>query len=446
MAEPKVSILITARDAASRVLQRLDKSMDRVGRTGTRMSRVVRAAGFSLGSLGLLSFGPIGVIGLLTTAMLGAGKAAAAEEKNIARLDQALKNNVKGYNGNRDAIEKVIDGRQRLGFADDKLRDSLGQLVTRTHNVKKAFDLQSIAMDLARQRNMDLETATLIVGKVYGGNVGILTRYGIAMKKGATSTEALAILQKMGAGQAEAYGKTTAAAWSRFQIAMGNLIEDIGIAALPVLTHLAEWLTGTLVPAIRTVFGNIQKWVSDNRVLINTIVTLVGGALSLWVNILQRIIGFIGGVVHAIQNSKPAMRLLGALADAIAGSFRNAARAVQAVIDTISNLLGAISRAQGALNSLTGGSGHHDPIGDWLSGGRQHGGPVLPGGRYTVGEAGPETLVMGRRGGYVVPHGGGGSLRPVVIQLVMDGRVVADLVDKRLGLRLATAAGTSRNV
>ncbi len=41
------------------------------------------------------------------------------------------------------------------------------------------------------------------------------------------------------------------------------------------------------------------------------------------------------------------------------------------------------------------------------SGRRAGGGPVLPDGTYTVGENGPETLVMGSRGGYVIPNGGG---------------------------------------
>lgn len=40
---------------------------------------------------------------------------------------------------------------------------------------------------------------------------------------------------------------------------------------------------------------------------------------------------------------------------------------------------------------------------------RQHGGPVMPGGTYTVGEAGPETLVMGSSGGYVIPNQGSGD-------------------------------------
>jgi hypothetical protein len=41
--------------------------------------------------------------------------------------------------------------------------------------------------------------------------------------------------------------------------------------------------------------------------------------------------------------------------------------------------------------------------------GKAGGGPVLPNSIYTVGELGPETLVMGSRGGTVIPNRGGGA-------------------------------------
>lgn len=39
-------------------------------------------------------------------------------------------------------------------------------------------------------------------------------------------------------------------------------------------------------------------------------------------------------------------------------------------------------------------------------GGRYSGGPVAPGTAYTIGERGPETLVMGNQGGMIIPNGG----------------------------------------
>lgn len=66
--------------------------------------------------------------------------------------------------------------------------------------------------------------------------------------------------------------------------------------------------------------------------------------------------------------------------------------------------------------------------------GRQHGGPVMSGGVYTVGEAGPETLVMGSGSGYVLPSAlrGGARPQPIVIitKTYLDKRQIAEAVDE----------------
>jgi hypothetical protein len=70
------------------------------------------------------------------------------------------------------------------------------------------------------------------------------------------------------------------------------------------------------------------------------------------------------------------------------------------------------------------------------------GGPALPGRMYTVGEDGPETLVMGQHGGYVIPHSSrsasedAGATGPYNITINVNGAqdpaLVASMVDQRL--------------
>jgi uncharacterized protein (DUF2164 family) len=66
------------------------------------------------------------------------------------------------------------------------------------------------------------------------------------------------------------------------------------------------------------------------------------------------------------------------------------------------------------------------------------GGPAMPGMTYTVGERGPETLVMGRAGGYVIPNSGGGWA-PVSLAVNLDGRTIATVVDRHLYYKAARA-------
>lgn len=183
------------------------------------------------------------------------------EEAGIAKLDTALRANVKGWDGNRDSIERVIAAREKLAFSDGEQRDSLALLVARTHDATKALDLQGIAMDFARLKGVDLATSSELIGKVYGGNLGLLQRYGIAVEKGATSTEALATIQKLAAGQAKAFGDSAEGAAQGAEIAIEDLQEEIGQGLLPVVKEVATTVRDDLVPALQ----DGVKFVKENQ-------------------------------------------------------------------------------------------------------------------------------------------------------------------------------------
>jgi hypothetical protein len=102
--------------------------------------------------------------------------------------------------------------------------------------------------------------------------------------------------------------------------------------------------------------------------------------------------------------------------------------------------------ALGHLAALTGiDPGRNVYASDEYIGDRASGGPVMPGGSYTVGENGPERLLMGSRGGYVLPNRGGsssgGQLPPVIVQV--DGRELFRFFDRNshYGVGLAATTG-----
>lgn len=186
-------------------------------------------------------------------------RGAIEEEASIRRLNLAISENDSAWDGNLDRVNDIIESRQKLGFADDEQRDSLSKLVSVTGDVNKALDLQRTAMDLARLRGMDLATAGDLLGKVYAGNTGILSRYGIQLAKGTSATAALAEIQRRSAGQADAYGETTAGAMEAAGIAVDNLKEDFGKLLLGPLTAAAKFLVSDVIPAIRGVADEIGE-------------------------------------------------------------------------------------------------------------------------------------------------------------------------------------------
>ena len=193
-------------------------------------------------------------IGAVTDALGDSVKAAREEQLSVAKLDAALEANVDSWNGNTDAIEAALQARMKLGFADDEQRDSLAQLLVVTKDATKALDVQRAAMDLARLRNMSLADASALLGKVYGGNVGVLRRYGFQLAKGTTATEALAEVQRAAGGQAEAWAEKNKKAVADVRI--GEAMETIGLALIPVVDGLAG-LAADVIPVVIAGLGNL---------------------------------------------------------------------------------------------------------------------------------------------------------------------------------------------
>jgi hypothetical protein len=226
----------------------------------------------------------------VTGALFAAAKAAAEEDASIARLNAAISANTTITAAQTKEMDAAVEARQNLAFSDDDLRDSLSRLVPRTKDVSKAVGLQAIAMDFARLRGIDLATASDLVGKVFSGNTSILSRYGFTVEKGTTATEALAMIQKAAAGQAEAYGKTTQGALESIQISIDNTVEDIGRVVLPILAEVLTTFRDEIMPRIKE-FGiafasAFARAIDKLRPFITTMVTqvlpaviAVGGAI-----------------------------------------------------------------------------------------------------------------------------------------------------------------------
>jgi hypothetical protein len=169
-------------------------------------------------------------------------QAARDEEVSIQKLTTSLAANVEGWDGNTEAIERTIKARMDLGFADDAQRDSLAKLVAATGDVNDALAIQRTAMDLARFKGIDLATATDALIKVESGQYRMLKTLGIVLEEGATQTEALAAVQKVAAGQAEAYMETSAGGAEELSVKMGELSEVVGQILLPVVDNVTDGL------------------------------------------------------------------------------------------------------------------------------------------------------------------------------------------------------------
>ncbi len=187
------------------------------------------------------------MLGMGTAMAAGLGmavKSAEEERVGIMRLDAQLKNVGTSYDKVKSSLEGVIKATMlKTGVADDEQREALGQLVLATGNYEKALSMLPLALDFAAAKQIDLNTAAELLGKVAQGNTSLLTRYGIVLKEGATAVEALAIIQGKVAGTAQAM----VSPMKVFSNLVKDLSENIGAVLLPKVSGFVEKLNGVLV-------------------------------------------------------------------------------------------------------------------------------------------------------------------------------------------------------
>jgi hypothetical protein len=260
MAE-KLEVQIVATDQASGVLKTIDGNITTTTSRWKAMGPAIGAA--ATAGIGLMS----------DLAREGAADAASMEAVRVA-----VENTGASWDTAEGQLSAYIDGmRDSSAIADDELKPALAGLIAVTGDYNKSMELAGLAADIARGKNISLQSAADLVGKVAMGNTSTLSRYGIVLEEGATATEALGELQKRFAGQAEAYGKTQAGQMEIVGLKVGDFREQVGqtmgpamgfVGMLPGLSTgftaiggavglvtpafggLATMMTGTAIPAI----------------------------------------------------------------------------------------------------------------------------------------------------------------------------------------------------
>jgi hypothetical protein len=228
----RVAVSITADNAPlKRGVKESERDLGRLQRVGVSSTRGL-SAGFKAAG---------GIIAGAAVADQIRQTVVAAQEAQVsqAKLAAQLKASGISYRAHAAEIDRVIQKTSKLaGLDDEDLQDAFTNIVRSTGNVSKSLRLTGLAADFARAKHIDVAKAGQLIGKVAAGNVSALSRYGVSVKKGATAEEALAAAQRKFAGQAQAYGKTSAGAQDRFRVAVENLREAVGAKLLPVLTKL----------------------------------------------------------------------------------------------------------------------------------------------------------------------------------------------------------------
>lgn len=267
----------------------------------------------------------------LGAVLVGATKAAADDQLAQDQLAQALRNNAKDWDGNTGAVEDYISRMQNLAFEDTELRESLATLTAATGSLTEAQELQATAMDLARMPGMNLQKATKLLTKADDESYAALGRLGIQIDKTTSREDALRIIREKSAGQAETYANSAVGSMERLQNSMGEAMESIGAAILPLVTgplqQFADWVSS---PAVQDGIQSVASAVGG--FLAGAFSTLQSIIQTIW-PIIQPFIDAWGKFFSDLQGGK-------GIVESFTGLFSNFGTAVSGAWAVIGPALG----------------------------------------------------------------------------------------------------------
>lgn len=166
-------------------------------------------------------------------------KAAIEDEKSKVLLSKALQDNLKISNQQVDSIEKYITKTQlAVGVTDDKLRPAFAKLAIATKDTDQATRLMNVALDVAAGTGKNLDAVVQAMSRSLAGSDTALNRL-VPSIKGAD--DPMKALEETFKGAAEAAANTDP--YAKMQIIFGEMQEQIGMALLPVLEELSQWLS-----------------------------------------------------------------------------------------------------------------------------------------------------------------------------------------------------------
>jgi hypothetical protein len=280
-------------------------------------------------------------------------KAAMEDQKSQVLLANSLKNTVGATDSAISSVEDYITKQQKLfSVADDQLRPSLAALAAATGSITEAQKLQSVALDIAANKQIDLVTASKLLAKAHGGNIGALKKLFPEISANTVKSKdfaaALDVVAKASAGAAAAAANTLAGRLEGLKLAYGEVLETLGYALLPVITEFANYILTNVLPAL-------EKWTNANK-------DKIANSLKSIFEVLKVVVVKMGEFFGFISRNIGTLKVFGAI---LAGIFVGTKviagiTALVAAIGTITAALAletaAASTAAIAIGFATGGA------------------------------------------------------------------------------------------
>ena len=182
-------------------------------------------------------------------------KAAIEDEAAQLRLAAALRSATGATDAQIKATEDMIlKTSLATGVADDKLRPAMARLAISTKDTEEAQKLLNLALDIAKFKNLDLETVANALSRAQDGNTTSLGKLGLGLDKAElktlTFTEVTQKLSDLTGGAAAANAETFQGKIDRLKVGFDEAKESICVALLPFIERFITFLNDKAIPAL----------------------------------------------------------------------------------------------------------------------------------------------------------------------------------------------------
>jgi hypothetical protein len=318
----------------------VDTFGDKVGKAGIAIGKAFAAAAAAAGAAAIA----IGIEGV---------KAAIADEKAQTQLALALENATGATQAQIKATEdSILQMSLATGVADDELRPALGRLVRSTGDITKAQDLLSTALDISAATGKPVEAIANSLAKAYDGNTAALGKLGVGLSTAELKTMSFEQVQgrltELFGGAAARNADTYAGKIARVQVAFDEAKETVGVALLPILDKLLQFINQNALPAIQA-FSNAFSLTDGEG--FGKVITDVGNTLKkTFTPIIEGVKSVFDNVKTAVMNSKDEFKafwdvvkfIAPLVGKAIGDSLKVVGEIAELVITIIAKVLGAI--------------------------------------------------------------------------------------------------------
>ena len=200
-------------------------------------------------------------------------KAAIEDEAAQLRLASALKTATGATDAQIKATEDYISKTSlAVGLADDELRPAFQRLAVATGSVTESQKLLNLAIDISKGTGKDLGSVTEALSKAYAGQDTQLARLGVGITAAQAKTmgfkDEVELLSNLYGGAASRNAETFQGRIDRLKVGFNEAKEAVGMALLPVIERLIEYVFQYGVPIVnkfKDAFDVVKDAIDRNR-------------------------------------------------------------------------------------------------------------------------------------------------------------------------------------